>query len=44
MHHPGHTARLGWKGARRYYERENLPVEAPEGLRELAKAEGLPYS
>jgi hypothetical protein len=37
LFHPPHRERLLWADADRYYKRAGLPVEAPAGLRELAR-------
>jgi glycosyltransferase involved in cell wall biosynthesis len=35
QHHPPHEMRIAWKDAHAYYNRPELPAEAPVGLREL---------
>jgi glycosyltransferase involved in cell wall biosynthesis len=36
QYHPPHNARLAWREAGAYYNRDDLKPEAPDGLRELA--------
>jgi hypothetical protein len=35
QHHPPHEMRIAWREAHAYYNRRDLPAEAPVGLREL---------
>jgi glycosyltransferase involved in cell wall biosynthesis len=37
QHHPPHEMRIAWRDADAYYNRPDLPAEAPAGLRELQK-------